>query len=191
MKKRSLLVAAGILIAGLVFVARHGENEVQGAAVPEGDNAKVGTTNVIFSEWKALPDTAVFSSKVRKDFDIAAPEMTEAIIEKGLVYVYLKSGGGATVLLPRAEGYIPSKGTVISGKLLTAATPQIGRLLLTQDWLTDGYMTNSFAASKKVVGGYTHIRYVIIPGGVQAARLAAVDFADYEGVKKVYHLEDY
>ncbi|MFC5411761.1 hypothetical protein ACFPMF_20735 [Larkinella bovis] len=163
-----------------------GDTGAQGVAGPKGEP---GTANVIYSEWLPLPEKAVASNPNRKNFDIPAPKITQEILDKGLVYAYLKHSAGTVTPLPYANRYVFSDGTV-SGSYLTTIIPHVGRISLNQDWMTPGTIPTNFADATSVQGGYTHLRYVVVPGGIPAGRQAAIDYSNYETVKATYHLPD-
>lgn len=164
-----------------------GDNGAQGVAGSKGDKGDVGTANVIYSEWLAIPAPAA-ATAVRKNFSFAAPKLTQEILDKGHVYAYLKHSAGGVVPLPYANTYNNGAGER-TGSFLNTILIGLGSISLNQDWITPGGTAASFASATSIVGGYTNLRYVIIPGGVNA-RVASVDYTDYESVKKHYDLPD-
>jgi hypothetical protein len=200
MKKRLILSTLSLIAAGFIFIGckgddgavgpagAKGDTGAQGTAGTKGDKGDTGTANVIYSEWKALSDTAVASTFNRKNYNIAAPEITQNILDKGFVYAYVKTTS-SVIPLPYVNKYVYANQEV-AGSYITTVIPHVGRISLNQDWMTPGAIPPSFADTKVVVGGYTHLRYVIIPGGLPAGRISGVDFTDYEAVKKFYNLAD-
>lgn len=165
-----------------------GDAGAAGPAGPKGDKGDTGTANVIYSPWIALSDTAVENQPSRKNFTIAAPSIIQESLDKDLIYAYLKHSGGTIVPLPYLNKYIFTNGTV-SGSYLTTIIPHVGRISLNQDWQTPGTIPAAFETGKTIQGGYTHLRYIIVAGGIPAARQAGVDLTDYNAVKAFFHSE--
>jgi hypothetical protein len=167
-----------------------GDTGAQGAAGAQGaqgDKGDAGTANVIYSEWLPIPAPQATTS-LRKNYQFLAPKITQEIVDKGHVYGYLKHSNGGVHLLPYADSYLVNADQHF-GSFLNTLTMSAGRITLNQDWITPGAATPSYANATTIVGGYTNFRYVIILGGA-AARVASVDYTDYESVKKYYNLPD-
>lgn len=165
-----------------------GDAGAQGTAGAKGDKGDAGTANVIYSEWLPMPAQAAASLPGRKNFSFSAPKITQEIADRGLIYAYIKHSSGGFVPLPYADKYLLGNGNVY-GSFLSTFLYGVGSISFNQDWLTPGDIPDGFATATSVVGGYTHLRYVIVPGGV-AARIASLDYMDYEAVKKHYNLPD-
>ncbi len=165
-----------------------GETGSKGDKGDQGDKGSTGTANVIFSDWIAIPSTATVSLANRKNFGINAPGITQEVYERGIIYTYLKQDGYDRIFpLPYSVRVI-SNGEIV-GSYLTSVLVGVGSLSLNQDWLTPGPIHPSFANSTSVLGSYTHIRYVIIPGGVHV-NSSSVNFNDYESVKAHFKLRE-
>ena len=174
---------AVLLALGMLFGACEKEVGPKGETGPQGEK---GTANVIYSDWLPVPTTPSGNLPNRKNFSFAAPHITQEVIDNGLVYAYLKhqSSPGMTPL-PYAGKYV--LGTDVIGSYLTTILLGVGSISLNQDWLTPGNIPAGFANSSTVNGGFTHLRYVVVPGG-QRGSSASVDFNDYESVKKHFNL---
>lgn len=103
-----------------------------------GSQGPAGTANVIYSDWIAV---------TAQTMTIAVPSLTQEIVDKGTVLVYLKNGTGYVFALP-----------------ITIGT----------NYIRHGYKVGELyieGNSNLFVGN--PIRYIIIPGGVRANRLAS------------------
>jgi hypothetical protein len=130
-----------------------------GAVGATGATGATGTANVIYSDWANVTFTG---SGTSWSGQIAAPKITQDILDKGLVKTYFKFG---TAVYEGNYANTPTGATIYY--YLTVGTINI---------------RSTFAANYPW-------RYIIIPGGV-GARRAAVDYTNYEEVKKYYNLPD-
>lgn len=199
-KKKLLLSTFSLLAAGIMFLnckgedgavgpaGAKGDNGTQGVAGAKGDKGDAGTANVIYSEWLPIPAPSG-NTPNRKNFAFTAPKLTQEILDKGHVYAYLKHNNGTTYAgLPYASKFVTATGE-ITGSYLSTILTGVGGISLNQDWLTPGTIASGFSEANGVLGGWTHLRYVIVPGGT-AARVASVDNSNYEAVKAYYNLPD-
>jgi hypothetical protein len=194
-KKRLLLSTLHLLAAGIMFISCKGEDGavgpagakgdagVQGTAGAKGDKGDAGTANVIYSEWTAIPLTPSYKDSKEKEYSISAPKITKDVFDKGLVYAYARSGGSATAFL------LPYYNTYQAGMTYNCSISiSQGWVRYSEIWAGAGAVNSAWINSAKTTY-FSHIRYVIIPGGA-SARVASVDYADYEAVKKYYNLPD-
>lgn len=192
MKQLRLIFA--LFIAGSVFYGckgpegpagpqgAKGETGAVGPTGAQGATGATGTANVIYSPWKDLRGAEKWSGFGQQTLWVSftAPEITDAMLDKGLVYVYLKyttSSSPIVISVPYApEGFIFHlyKGGLRLGRIwpnaLSSTAPK----------------TYSDAT---VLGGFTELRYVVVPGE-KSARESGPDYTDYESVKKYYNLPD-
>ena len=95
--------------------------------------------------------------------NLTAAAITQDILDKGDVRVYTKAGN-SVVSLPYANAGATIHGRYYVGKIEFIASYSFSSL---------------------------PIRYVIIPGGTSmSGRKAAIDYTDYEAVKRAYNLPD-
>lgn len=197
MKTKRFLFYTFLFSAGLTFISCKGEDGAVGPAGVKGDagvqgpagtKGDAGSANVIYSEWIPMPAKATASIPGRKNYSFSAPKITQEVLDKGHVYGYSKYSATGIVPLPYANKVLT--GTETYGSFLSTILLGLGSISFNQDWLTPGAIPSSFADANTVVGGYTHLRYVIVPGGVPSGRQAAVDYNDYAAVKKYYNLPD-
>lgn len=145
-----------------------------GAAGAKGDKGDAGTANVIYSDWIPIPETPSYKGSNYKEYIISTPKITQEIFNSGTVYAYARSGGSASTF--------PLPNSIL--------TPYISQLRILQgtifygEWWMVGTVNSTWLSNNKT-DYFTHIRYVIIPGGVKAT---AVDFNNYESVKAHYQL---
>jgi hypothetical protein len=195
--KKLLGMFIGILAMGSILAScgKDGDIGPAGPAGPQGANGTPGVTgptgptgsaNVIYSDWLPIPTTAAAALPSRKNFSFTAPALTQDVLDKGLVYAYLKSGG-SIIPLPYAHKYIFPTGEV-HGSYLTTVLLGVGGISLNQDWLTPGTIPTAFAEANTVQGGFTHLRYVIIPGAVKTAMNPNVNLKDYNEVQKYFNI---
>jgi hypothetical protein len=128
-----------------------------------GATGPAGTSGAIYSDWI----TSTFSQTTFAA-TIVAPKLTQDIVDKGAVHVYLK---GSTLVFP----------------LPFTDTDSLGRVAIHLDF--------AIGVGRIVLFTTTPIppqqfRYVLIPGGVASGRKAAIDFNNYEAVKKEFDLPD-
>jgi hypothetical protein len=130
---------------------------------PSGATGPSSASTVIYSDWV----TSTFSQTTFAA-TITAPKLTQDIVDKGAVHVYLK---GTTLVFP----------------LPYTDTDSLGRVAIHLDF--------AIGVGRIVLFTTTPIppqqfRYVLIPGGVSSGRKAAIDFNNYEAVKKEFDLPD-
>lgn len=196
MKKRLLLSGLPLLAAGIMFLSCKGEDGAvgpagakgdtgaQGVAGPKGDKGDDGTANVIYSEWTAIPVTTTFKTARKKEYGISVPKITADVFNKGIVYAYARSGGSASAFqLP----YFISSEDGSSAYDCSVRITQ-GWFYYGETWAGTGAVNSTWINTEKT-SYFSHIRYVIIPGGA-SARVASLDYSDYEAVKKHYNLPD-
>lgn len=150
-----------------------------------GDKGSTGTANVIYSDWLPIPTTPSGNLPYRKNFSINTPGLTQAILDQGFVYVYAKAQD-RIVTLPYAGAFLTNNSSVV-GSFLSTVLVGVGSMSFNQDWLTPGTIPDGFANATTAVGGYTHIRYVIVPGSVRVSN-SKVDYTNYEAIKLHFNL---
>lgn len=79
---------------------------------------------------------------------------------------------------------------IIRGVLIIMWPPTGSNFIESGQTQAPGVTTPATFTESAVLNNYTQFRYVIIPGGVPAGRAAAVDYSDYEAVKRYYNLPD-
>lgn len=134
-----------------------------GATGATGAAGAAGTSGVIYSDWT----TPTFSSTTFSA-TITAPKLTQEIMDKGSVHVYIK---GTSLVFPLPYTDIDSLGRVPFHLDFAIG---VGRIVL-------------FTTAP--ISGIP-FRYVLIPGGTSSGRKAAIDFNNYEAVKKEFDLKD-
>lgn len=135
-----------------------------GAKGDTGATGAMGTANVSYSDWVNITFGGSGTSYIA---NISAPKLTQDILDKGDVHIYWKLG--TTVQ------YIPYSQTIGSTTYTIFQVLTVGNIKL----------TSSYA-----VASNTSIRYVIIPGAIAGGRKAAIDYNNYNEVKKYYNLPD-
>ena len=148
----------------------------QGEQGTEGPEGPAGTANVINSEWITLsdleaPSDTTFLSRTYNKWEISAPEITQEIIDQGVILVYF-SLNGAILPLPTTFG----GGNPI---YITFAPFQPGILSILAQNL-DNTASNLNLAIQ--------FRYIIIPNGMPA-KANLVDMNDYHAVMEYYGID--
>ncbi len=141
-----------------------GPQGATGPVGPQGPAGPAGTANVIYSAWTPFvaatwgPLTTIFTIPQRQ-YPITAPGVTTAVLDNGVVLVYIEFGGvPPAYLCPFVEG--------IAGP---------GGLQHMQNHNSVGLITlrffnNTGAGDPGTFGPPNRYRYVIIPGGVLGGR---------------------
>lgn len=149
-----------------------------------GPAGPAGTANVIYSNWMdtnpwVASTTSTGAGKKTYYFDIAAPKVTQDIIDKGTVLVYVQfiadpDGPGISKLLPSI--YYNIGGADIQYRF------QQG-LFLNKIRIICDIIPNGLPATNN------KLRYLIIPGGVPNARKADYTRMSYEEVCRMLKIE--
>ena len=176
---RSILISCAAAAAFLSFACT-GDTGPAGPPGPEGPQGPAGSPNVIYSPWRsaqaAQRDTVIDGSNV-KYIVIPAPELTNEILQNGVILVYMRF---STTIMPlpytsdAGSGIGPDKANTVS------FFPEVGRLVIAR-------YTHDNTAS--IGFGVVQFRYVLIPGGVQAApSLVDLDLRSYNAVAEALDL---
>jgi len=131
-----------------------------GPAGPRGATGPAGSVNVVYGSWTALPTTGT-------SYVMRVPQLTQAIIDQGVVAVYAKAFKGTTLI-----------GTY---KLPFSANSRDVEYSISLNSIT-------VSASATMGAGEFQFRYVLIPGSVAAA--AGVNLQDYNSVKAAFQMMD-
>ena len=148
---------------GATGVTGVGTAGATGATGAKGDKGDTGTANVLYSDWITVNFSG--SGTVYTGI-ITAPKITQDVLDKGTVLIYLKSGN---------LFYSINYAEIVGG--VTYTIVQI---------LTVGKITlkGSYNPSS------SQFRYVIIPGGtgIGGGRNASLKSLTYEEIKALYNL---
>ncbi|GAB4026163.1 hypothetical protein [Spirosoma gilvum] len=173
----------GILICFITCKGPQGDVGPQGVAGPtgqtglQGPQGPQGVANLITSAWTMVKATDWKSDNDPQYFYIKLEDknITQAVVDKGVVMAYYRNPAHPAVVLS-----MPS----VTDKL------SVGYFFLVDQG--KGYMNFdlSFFIPRKVPIDFdTEFRWVIIPPN-PGGRLAAVDWQDYEAVKRALNLID-
>lgn len=147
-----------------------GQTGVQGPVGSTGAQGVPGTANVIYSDWF----TSGFWSGTFGSWyvDRNAPQLTQAVLDRGVVLAYAKLVGlNSNLVLP-----LPATG-LQGSTYWNFFINGVGTIRFITDFAGTPSNLNQF-------------RYLIIPGGISGGRAAAVNYANYEEVKAYYNLPD-
>lgn len=155
-----LLCAATLLIAGC-----SGKEGPTGPTGPQGQQGPAGTANVIYSAWftPSKYDTATVFGTRNLRYDQAAPQITQAVLDNGVVLTYGKLEGynpafwptGRVALLPITLTYVQGNTQIDTW----SAYVTVGNLRIN--------FTNNMNLYSSLASSHS-FRYVIIPGGMSA-----------------------
>lgn len=164
-------------IAILTFEACSGDDGIDGIDGSQGPAGQNGNANVIVSEWKSAtgPKDTIIDNTQIKVATIAAPELTENIIENSAIMVYLDYNAGLFILPHTSRP---------SGRMTTISFfPQKGKIRPTRI-VYDGGTTLSIGSNLK-------FKYVIIPQGTNIPKNSTTNTAKplYKLNYKLYTLD--
>lgn len=145
-----------------------GDRGPQGPAGPRGatgPQGPAGSVNVIYSDWLNMPRD---SSR----FTIIAPQLTQAIVDQGVVAVYTKVYKGGVA------------GSLLGTYKLPCTSPHGQNIEFV---IARGYLQVS--ARGATMSAIDHqFRYVLIPGSVAATM--GLNWQDYRSVKAAFSIVD-
>lgn len=137
-----------------------------GATGPAGPQGAVGTANVTQITYGSRTHTGT-------SIDYVMPNVSAAMLSQSAIFVYLSNSSAAWYPIPGIFN-----GTNEYRTYITPATSSIVRMIRVSGG-SGG--TDTFSAT----------RIVLIPAAtVVTGRKAAIDYSDYEAVKKAYNLPD-
>jgi len=148
-----------------------GEIGLQGPAGQDGtdgQDGEDGNANVIASPWIAqeFPTAATtFAS-----FDILDTQITQEVADNAAVYAYGKTGN-STISIPF---------TFRNKTHYFAIFPDTNQFR---------FIAASVDGTPEVFNDISEVRYVIIPASASSGK-SAIDYTDYEAVKRAYNLKD-
>jgi len=149
-----------------------------GWGTPTSLQGPAGTANVQYSSWQYAgnPRDSTIDGSALHLADLAAPALSQNIIDAGVVQVYFRLGTNAFVL--PYTSFAGGKESTIS------FLPRLKRIIITR-FTADN--TNSIPLSTAL-----QYRYVLIPGGVSlgAIKNAHIDMSDYNAVAKFLQIKD-
>lgn len=136
----------------------------------DGEDGADGAANVIYSEWIPFDQTnwseaTMVFGFTQRQYEVAVPELDDAMIDEGLVAVYVRFGGtgSATMTLPYLGPVTQSVDQMLAYNI------DVGILQLVLFNVTDR------GSDPGVFGGSNSFRYVLVPGGVAATTALAGD----------------
>ncbi len=155
-------------------VGPQGQTGVQGVPGPVGAQ---GAANLLVSAWTAVKATDWKSDNDPQYFYVGIEEknITQAILDKGLVMAYYRNPGQKTVVLS-----LPSVTDKVS----------IGYFfLLNQGKGFINFDLSYFVPRKNPIDFDIEVRWIIIPPN-PGGRLKAIDWTDYQAVKRELNLTE-
>jgi hypothetical protein len=182
----SISCAAFLSLVLLATGCKKGDEGPAGPAGPAGPNGPqgpkgdTGVANVIYSPWFDVTYTAQTNQAGDTVFfyfsNVNIPKLTNAILNTGEAKMFINWGTDATPEIDPLPLLDPIFGisittTFSAGKVLLLGNDDWGTFTSTQDNLK-----------------HNRYRYILIPGGVPARW--AIDWNNYESVKKLFNLPD-
>jgi hypothetical protein len=160
-----------------------GEQGAPGPQGPQGPQGPPGTANVIYSDWLDVQFGTVDGLEDFLAAVIQAPEITQDIVDKGEVKVYWNLNTADepwVVSLPYTDNGLFFGPTYMD----VTSTPLI---VPEQIEIYSKYNLGTFEDNGKT---YFQYRYIVIPGGTAANGRSAINWNDYNAVKKYLNLKD-
>ncbi len=178
------LVAAGISLASCSKEGPAGPAGAQGPAGPTGAQGPAGakgdpgTANVIYSEWLDVTfDENGFAI-------VPAPGLSNEILNSGSAKVYWN-------LYTQDEPLVVSLPCSVIPGLLYDDVDETSPNIIINPYLAKDTILLTANYNVSSVNGQSQFRYILIPGGTPAARkAAAINWNDYDQVKKYLNLKD-
>ena len=181
MKKQFTLA---ILLIGLVFMqgckgpegpAGPAGEGAPGATGPAGPTGPAGSANVFYSSWAAAGtwSKTTYNSLLRSYIDIAAPRITQDVLDKGLVLVYAK--------VNTSDNYVRQLPVTLKSQFTEEYIDYTLQINTLRIWSTP------IAATVEPSTAY-QFRYIVVPGG-QAIRMN-YEGLTYEEAKVLFNIKD-
>jgi hypothetical protein len=157
-------------------IGPQGPQGEQGAQGPRGNP---GTANVIYSNWASLAHNyrdSTIDLANRRINHIAVPQLTQAIMNNGVVLVYMRFNTTQFMQLPYTI-------TSINAPIVMDYLAVVGKIIITR--------YNTLTAQPYALPSHLQYRYILIPGGTLAGgKMVDPRTLDYETVKKLYNIPD-
>ena len=149
----------------------------------QGPQGEPGTANVFYSNWAGFntdnwSGLVAFLFQNRRIYTVSENRITDAILDRGAVMVYVKFANSSDIVQPLP---IYQSITQLKNQHMAHFIQQ-NRILIT--------LYNDDRSDPGTIGSINSYRYVIIPGGTPTGRNAPVDLNDYEAVKTYYNIPD-
>jgi hypothetical protein len=174
----ALLVGTSLLGSQVGCKGPQGEVGPAGTTGTTGPAGPVGSPNVIYSAWAGSTWTqGSYFSATGRYYDMVAPKVTQAVLDQAVIITYWKPAGSTSQVVA-----LPTR-TADGAKWEWYPVYTVGQVRV---WVVNDARTDIGASN---IGTTNQFRYVIIPGGV-GARKAALDYTDYEAVKRAFNLPD-
>ena len=170
MKKTKYLFQFMLVILCLGFTAcQEDDSPTEGPQGEQGPPGEDGNANVISSDW--IVEQYSNDATTITSFDVGAPNITQTILDSGLVLAFGKAVSSSVISIP----------FVYDNKSYY--------IVLTPDQKIR-FVGTSVDFTPEVFNDITHVRYVIIPAST-AGKNAGVDFASmsYEEVMDYFGLQ--
>ncbi|MFA7472274.1 MAG: hypothetical protein WCY86_05185 [Spirosomataceae bacterium] len=182
-KINQIILGAVLLLASLSFPSCEGPEgppgkDGVGTQGPKGDPGEPGTANVIYSEWKSVTtnmwERTSASGVTRFRHDITAPPVDQAILDRGLVLVYVKLSQDNNQIRPLPH--------LVESSLIQVRLDYSLSEKKISIWSTD------LDQGRNLTPPDGQYRYVIVPGA-QAGRIAEMP-QSYEDAVRIFNLAD-
>ena len=144
-----------LLLVSIFTISCSSDDGTDGINGVDGKQGPTGTANVIYSAWLTAPTAAaeIVDGTSGMSTTINAPELTDDILSKGTVLVYVSFGSG-TFSLP----YTSTAGGFVNTITAVSSLKKIKLFRFRHDQAATVNLPTSLSW-----------RYILIPGGVAAA----------------------
>jgi hypothetical protein len=165
-----------LLTIGVLLISCSGDDGTDGI---NGEAGAAGTANVIYSAWLTAPTAAAetIDGTSGMSTSINAPELSEDILSKGTILVYVSFGSG-TFTVP----YTSTAGGFVNTITAVSSLKKIKLFRFRHDQAATVNIPTSLSW-----------RYILIPGGKAAtAKSAKIDYSkmSYEEVCMRFNIEE-
>ncbi|MBQ4820170.1 hypothetical protein [Aquimarina sp. MMG016] len=167
-----LMMIFTLVITSTSCDGEDGANGIDGVEGPQGPAGQDGNANVIASPW-FQSSSWVNSGSPSAYFDRSAPEVTQEIIDNGVVIAYTKLAGDSNYTRP-----LPA--TTLDRFFWNFFITEPENIRFTAFTLDGSNISPS---------SNNQFRYVIIPSSELLNR-SSIDLNDYNAVKEFYKLKD-
>ncbi|MEO7978658.1 hypothetical protein [Flavobacterium sp.] len=167
-----------ILLVAISTISCSSDDGTDGIDGIDGQTGATGTANVIYSAWITAPAAAAetLDNTSGMSTSINAPELSEDILAKGTILVYVSFGSG-TFSLP----YTSTAGGFVNTITAVSSLKKIKLFRFRHDQAATVSIPTSLSW-----------RYILIPGGVPAtAKSAKIDYSQmsYEEVCMHFNIQ--
>lgn len=197
MKLNLLSRLSGLFIAVFLITACEGPEGPQGPAGQQGPagtkgdtgvKGEAGAANVVYSEWLNIPTAPARKTTHIRTYEIRnLAALTNDALNTSTILTYGRLSADPSYIAPLPTNVVLMSNDVAVGTYLIKPFYLVGSIYYVEHLSSNGTPPASWI--NKEAPYYNQLRYIIIPGG-KKARVAGLDYSDYQAVIKYYGLQD-